>query len=170
MTTIIQGDQVRAVALGIAVEKSASPTNGAVDLFVVSGKVLLVGIVGEVTTVMSGTTTNLSVQHDPTIGSAAAMCAATEVTSDPVGTLYGFDGANPAVGLTATLTHRTIDTGEPTTADAPGTAFAPLGGHSAGIVLAPGVVQQLGSAANTGVTQWTLLYVPLDDGASVVAA
>ena len=153
MTTIIDGDQIRAIALGIKAEKSASPANGATDLFVVDGKVLLVGIVGEVTTVMTGTVTSLSVQHDPTVG-----------------TLYGFDGANPAVGLTATLTHRTIDTGEPTAADAPGTAYAPLGGHSAGIVLAPGVVQQLGTAANTGVTQWTLLYVPLDDGASVVAA
>lgn len=156
MTVMIQGNQVRALALGIKVDKSVAPANATTPLFTVSGgKVLIVGIIGEVTTVMSATATSLSISHDPTNGSAGPLCAATVVTSDELGTLYGFTGV-PAELLvsTGTAVPSPVETILPTT---------PL-------VLAPGVIGQVGTAVNTGVTKWTCIYVPIDDGAAVVAA
>jgi hypothetical protein len=155
MSVIIQGDQVRAIALGIKVEKSVSPANSTTPLFTVAGKVLIVGIVGEVTTVMSGTVTSINLNHDPTIGSAADICAATVVTSDAAGTVYGYSGV---------ITELLVSTGTA----APGTAYTRLPGVA--MVLTSGVIGQVGTAANTGVVKWTCIYVPLDDGASVVAA
>ncbi|MDN5857145.1 MAG: hypothetical protein L0H84_00855 [Pseudonocardia sp.] len=157
MSVIIQGDQVRAIALGIAVEKAGvSPVSGTSPLFTVAGgKVLIVGVVGEVTTAMDGTTTSINLNHDPTVGSAVNICAATVVTSDVVGTVYGYSGV-----ITELLTSSGTA--------APGTAYTRL--PSTGMVLTPGVIGQVGTAADAGVVTWTCIYVPVDDGASVAAA
>lgn len=159
MTTMIQGDQLRAIALGARVRKSGvSPANATTPLFTVTGgKVLVTSIVGVVTTAMSATVTSLSLSHDPTVGSAGALCAATVVTSDEAGTLYGVSGV-----AAATLSVQTEGG-----AEVPSAAFAKAG---AGVVLAAGALGQVGTAVNTGVVEWTVTYVPIDDGASVVAA
>ena len=156
MSVIIQGDQIREIALGIHVQKSVSPANATTNLFTVSGLVLVTGIVGLVTTVMSATVTSINLNHDPTVGAAANLCAATVITSDTAGTLYGFIGTDITTLLVSSGT------------GAPSEAYTQL--PAAKIVLNDGVVGQVGTAANTGVVAWHLTYVPISNGASVVAA
>lgn len=158
MTVIIAGNQLRSIALGVKVEKSLSPTAATVPIFTVDGgKVLVTSIIGEVTTVMSATATSLSLSHDPTVGTAGALAAATVVTSDEAGTLYGVFGVAAAV-MSAQSAAGT---------EVPVAAYAQAG-HP--IVLAAGALSQVGTAVNTGVVKWTLTYIPLDDNASVSAA
>lgn len=121
-----------------------------------SGLVLVTGIVGLVTTVMDGTVTSINLNHDPTVGAAANLCAATVITSDTAGTLYGFIGTD--------ITTLLVSSG----VAAPSEAYTQL--PAARIVLNNGVVGMVGTAANTGVVTWHLTYVPISSGASVVAA
>jgi hypothetical protein len=156
MSTLINGSELRSIALGRYVTKSASPANATTSLFTVSGLVLITGIVGLVTTVMSGTATSINLNHDPTIGSAANLCGATVVTSDAAGTLYGYIGADITTLLVSSGT------------GAPSEAYTQLA--SVKTVLNSGVIGCVGTAANTGVVAWHLTYVPISEGASVVAA
>jgi hypothetical protein len=157
MTVLIQGDQVRAIAGGIKVEKQiASTTNGTQSLFTVSGLVVIEGIIGQVTTLFDGTTTSINLVHDPTIGNAVDLCAATVVTDDPVGTLYGYLGD--------AITTLLVSSGT----TAPGTAYAPMPNSKQ--VLAPGVIGYKGTAVDAGAVLWYAIYWPLSDGASLVAA
>lgn len=158
MSVIIQGDQVRAIALGIKVEKAAAvlPATGLQTLFTVSGgRVLCTLLLGEVTTVFDGTVNSLSVEADPTVGAAADLAAATVCTSDIAGTLYIVNGIQAALlgtqkeGGTEVPTHATARS---------------LGGF----VVPAGVVQLRTTGTDTtGATKWTMVYVPIDTGASV---
>ena len=157
MTVMIQGDQVRAIAGGIKVEKaSGAVANSTTSLFTVTGLVVVEAIIGEVTTALDGTVTSIHLNHDPTIGSAVNLCAATVVTSDPVGTVYGYIGDAITTLLVSSGTTE------------PGTAYAPLTIRRN--VLTPGVVGMVGTASDAGEILWRLVYWPLSDGASVVAA
>ncbi|WP_062434971.1 hypothetical protein [Herbidospora daliensis] len=156
MSTIIKGDEVRAVTLGIKVEKSSGATvNGSTPIFTVSGLVLVRAIVGVVTTAFDGTTTSLNLTHDPTIGAAVDICAATVVTSDEVGTVYSYLGA--------AITTLLVSSGT----TVPGTAYAPRPQEA---FFQPGVINHKGTAADAGTVLWRCLYVPISDGASVAAA
>jgi hypothetical protein len=159
MSVLIQGDQVRAVSLGIKVEKAAAilPATGLQTLFTVSGgRVLVTLLLGEVTTVFDGTVNSLNVVHDPTVGAVGDLNAATVCTSDAAGTLYTVTGIQAALmgtqkeGGTEVPTH--------VVAVAPLTPF----------VLPAGVTKlQTTATDTTGATKWTICYVPIDAGASV---
>lgn len=160
MTTIVSGAGVRASALGIRVEKASAvlPATGLQTLFTVSGgRVLCNLLLGEVTVVFDGTVNSLNVIADPTVGAAGDLCAATVCTSDIAGTLYTVHGIQAALlgtqkeGGTEVPTHVT--------------AKSPVGG---GFVIPAGVVQlQTTATDTTGSTKWTMIYVPIDNGASV---
>ncbi len=155
MANYIQAAQLRTLDLGTHVTKSASPANATTNLFTVSGLVLMTGIVGLVTTVMSSTTTSINLNFDPTIGAAANLCGATVITSDTAGTLYGYIGSDITTLLVSS------GTGVPSEAY---TQFPAVK-----TVLNNGVLGMVGTAANTGVIAWHLTYVAISDGASVVA-
>ena len=121
-----------------------------------SGLCVVEGIIGYVTIAMDGTTTSINLTHNPTIGSVADLNAATVVTSDPIGTLYGYLG----VAITTLL----VSSGT----TVPGTVYAPL--PTVRQVLAPGVIGYKGTAADAGTVLWRVVYWPLSDGASIVAA
>ncbi len=157
MTVMIQGDQIRAIAGGIKVEKSSgATTNGTTSQFTETGLVVIEAIIGWVTVNFDGTTTSIQLTHNPTIGSVADLCAATVVTSDPIGTLYGYLGDAITTLLVSSGTTE------------PGTVYAPL--PNSRQVLAPGIVGHEGTASDAGVVLWRLVYWPLSDGASVEAA
>lgn len=162
MSVIIQGNQLRSVDLGIKVSKAAFtlPATTSTAIFTVSGgRVLITSLVGEVTTVLGATATNLNVTLDPTGANAVAdLAAATAVTSDAVGTLYTVTGA-PADLLSAAAVGNT---------QAPNYVAGPIVGH--GFIVPAGSILLKTSATNTGATKWDLTYVPYDDGASVAAA
>ncbi len=143
--------------LGRRVEKSSGATAAATtNLFTVTGLVAVRAIIGYVTVAFDGTTTSLSLSHDPTIGSAVDLAAATVVTSDVVGTLYGI--ITPRTGLLVS---------EGTTAPTSAYTLAPATTH---FVLAPGIIGHVGTAADAGTVLWRVFYVPISDDGLIVAA
>lgn len=153
MSTHIQGDQIRSLLCGVRVERAtaALPQTTASGLFTITGgRIILTGIIGEVTTVIQTQANNTKLVANPTTGTSVDMCAVLDITADEVGCLYGITGI-------------------------PGDALI---GANAGVapwmsrpqVLNIGTIDLSCAASNTGSVKWALTYVPLDNGASVVAA
>ena len=148
---------IRLVNQGLRTKKTLSGvTNATHPLFTVTGLVIINGIIGFVTGAADGTATSINLSHDPTIGSAANLNAATVITSDVAGTVYGYLGD--------AITTLLVSSGS----TAPGEAYAPMPNSKQ--VLTPGVIGCIGTATNPIVVDWYCLWTPLSDGASVVAA
>ncbi|NGO68524.1 hypothetical protein [Streptomyces boncukensis] len=154
MSVIIQGDQVRTITQGILVSRATATLPQSTDgsLFTVSGgRVLLLGLVGEVTTVIQTQVNNTKLKLNPTAtGADQDLCAALDISADAVGELYTISGT---VG---DAMRSDLLIGNPLLA-------APL-------VLSEGDIELDCAASNTGSVAWDLLYTPLDNGASVVSA
>jgi hypothetical protein len=151
VSVLIQGESLRLALFGTRVEKATGTLTAAtVSLFTVAGgKVLVTSLVGEVTTAIT-VANSYKLQHNPTTGTTKDLCAATDIgtTDTPAGNLLGFQG----------LTGDSLLTGP----GAVPTLKQPL-------VLTAGVIEHV-SAGTDGAITWVLTYVPLDDGASIVAA
>lgn len=150
MSVLIQGDQIRSILFGVRVAKSTGTLAATtVPLFTIAGgKVMLTSIVGEVTTAIT-VANSYKLQHNPTTGTTSDLCAATDIgtTDTPAGSLLGFQGlAGDSIiqgpGKIATIKQP--------------------------IVLTAGQIESV-SAGTDGVILWVVTYVPLDDGASLVA-
>jgi len=156
MPTNIQNQQILRATTGFLVSRAtaALPAGVKGSIFTVSGgRIQVKLLVGEVTTVLGATVTSLVIGNTPTVGSAVAnslattavitsAVAGTHLTASPGGALIITDiaNANGVVVPTATF-------------------LCPAGG----IDITP-------TATNTGSVKWDLWYVPLDPGATVVAA
>lgn len=149
MSALPRGRAVRQAVYGITVERAASnlPGTGDLSIFqVLGGRVLLTTILGEVTTVIQTQTNAVKLRH---IGSGVTtdVCATVDVSAAAVGTQFGITGT---FGTAATLGIATNQTNE--------------------IVLATGLLKLNTGATNTGQMRWTATYIPLDDGATLIAA
>lgn len=163
MSTLLKGDELRTLLLGLRVEKAAFtlPATTSTAMFTVSGgRVIITSLVGEVTTAVQAQACNLNVTIDPDgAGAAADLVAATEINGDAVGTFYTVSGVqadllgSQTTGGTQVPTHALARVG--------------VGG---GFMVPEGSILLKTSATNTGATSWTLTYIPLDNGASVAAA
>jgi len=135
---------------GIKVERAAAvlPATGNQTIFTVAGgRVIVTGIVGEVTTVMTATATNVKVTAVGTTSTVATdMCANTAVTSLAVGNLFAATtpGSAGQTGSAVSLNNETV---------------VPVG-----------VIRITTDATNTGAMKWLITYIPLDTGASITAA
>lgn len=126
-------------------------TTGA--LFTVTGKVAVTAIWGEVTTVIQTQADNTKLQFDPTdAGATQDLCAVLDITGDAVGTMYSITGT-PATAMGDSLNFVSSDK----------MLARPL-------ILKPGSILLNCAASNTGSVKWDLVYVPLENGASVTAA
>lgn len=121
---------------------------------IAGGMILVVSLVGHVTTVMSATVTTLTIGLTPTEGAGAsapaALAAAGTITSLEVGT-------NVSLGATA------------------GAALQ-VGVNASTVILKPapilvntGSITLTGSATQTGFLRWVLTWVAVDDAATVTA-
>lgn len=157
MANYIQAAQLRLLQQGILVSRAtaALPAGGAQNIFTVSGgRILLLALVGEVTTVIQTQACTVKFTSTPTTGSAIDLAAASASISAL------------EVGGKITL---------PSVCAAGNVAvFANAGYIAAGPIHPPvvaiGSVSYTTSATNTGSIKWDLLYSALDTGASVVAA
>lgn len=157
MSVLIQGDQIRALLLGVRVEKSTGVVaSGVFNLFTVTGRVLLTSLVGEVTTLIGATVATLKLSYDPTAaGSTFDLCTAVSVETDAVKQQYYIAGNVATPG--ALLVGGTVGQSNPV--------------FSQPLLLSAGVITQTLSADPVGgVISWTTTYIPLDNGSSVVAA
>lgn len=125
------------------------PATTQTPYFTVTGRVLLINIVGEVTTDVQAQACNLDLWSNPTVGADVALCAVVEINGDVVGTMYG---------ITGTVSDAMIS---PTSG-----AFS---GQALPLVVSAGTIDLKTSATNTGATKWTIQYVPLDSGSTITA-
>lgn len=143
--------------LGYKVSKSHNIATDNVDLFTVTGKCLITLLAGEVTTVIA-TTTTYAMRVKTT---NEAIFAATTITTDADDTMYLF-GGDPTVALN--------NGGTPVTRvgflDSAGPVSPLVVGLSGGTL----TIESDLDGAGTGVIAWDLFYLPLETGASIVAA
>lgn len=150
-----------AAMLAIQSQQCCVKTDGAVltgldPLFTISGGPIRARVVGLVTTLLVGNS-NLRLQHITTAPAATVElnAGAVAVNDNAVGTMYYNVGATSVFTPTGGLGFHLAD---PVTVDE--TYF----------LLAPGVVQCLGSAARVGVIAWYMTYEKLSSLSAVVAA
>jgi hypothetical protein len=141
-------------SIGDSVERATAdlPAAGANDeLFTISGgRILLTGILGEVTTVIQTQANSTKLAFNPTVtGSNVDLCATADITADVVGTLYSITG---------------------TASDGLLSGLSLAGAMAASVILQPGTIELDTSATSTGKVKWAVWYIPLDYGVSVVAA
>lgn len=143
----------RKLLFGIRVDRAAAtlPQTTTGTLFTVAGgRVCVTGIVGEVTVALGATVTSAKLLLTPTTGTAVDLCAALAVTSKEAGTLLGITGLF-SDALVAANAGATVMPRNP-------------------VVLPIGNLGLNTTANDTGQVKWTLFYVPVEDGATVVAA
>lgn len=152
----IQTNQIRKLLLGIRVSKATGTlTSATLSLFTVAGgECLITSMYGLVTT--SVTVANAYyLQLTPTTGAAAQLCTSLDIgTTDTVaGSLLTF-GAS-----TATLPPKLMS------------ASTAAGGYGQALsaVVTTGIIQHV-SAGTDGAITWVMTWVPLTDGATIVAA
>lgn len=140
--------------LGYRVDRAAAalPQTATGSIFTVSGgRILLTGLVGEVTGALGATATTLAVVSTPTTGTAVTIASATAVTSLEA-------GGQVTLPLTAK--------GALVVNNGGGGGQVPMGAY----VIPVGSIQITTSAGDTGAMKWSLTYWPFDSGATVVAA
>lgn len=155
MTTIIQNSAVRLISEGILVSRATNtlPATATGNIFTISGgRILVVALVGEVTTAVQNQACTLAIGSAPTVGtgSTTALGTASSIIAAPIGTHFS---SNPGG---ATVTDLATQAG----------VLVP----SAGFIVDVGTLTITTSATNTGSVKWDLVYVPWDNAASVAAA
>lgn len=148
---------IREVLAGVLVSRATAtlPATGAQNLFTITGgRILLVHLVGEVTTVIQAQACTVKFTSTPSAGSAIDLSAVS-------GSISGLEA-----GGKITL---------PSVAGAGNAAvFANAGYIAVGPVspalVAAGTISYTTSATNTGSIKWDLLYVPYDSAVTVAAA
>ncbi len=155
MSVIIQGAQLRTIAFGSQVIKSAQvlPATATGNLYTVAGgNVLVTSLIGICSTVCTSTATTLAIGVAPTTGTAktTGIATATAVTSAEVGTWVG---PQISSGIGGALVVGSVAGSAPFLT----VPFAVSAGH----------ITLTTSATNTGAFTWYLTYVPLDTGATV---
>lgn len=161
MTTFYNNASIREVLLGINVSRATAVPPTALQspqtLFTITGgRILLVHLLGEVTTVIGGNAQTLKVSSLSSAAGSASLDLCTvsgSIATHPVGTHYALPNA---VGSALADDHATLSGME--------VAAGPR------IILPAGVITLTSSATNTGSIKWDIIYIPLDTGSLVVAA
>lgn len=151
MASQIAGKAQRTNTYGIKVERVAGnlPASTYGNLYqVTGGRVLLTTLVGEVTTVIQAQANAIKLNHQSAVlgGSGTDLSTTVESNGLAVGTQIGLTGTFSAPLVVGAATVQNNET-----------------------VLTSGFVRLNTAATNTGQVRWTLTYIPLDDGAQVVA-
>lgn len=153
MSEFLAGKAVRKIVEGISVERAAAlpPQTATENLFTVAGgRVLLKQIIGEVTTAIGNVANNTNLSFNPTDAAAGNMCAVVDIDNDALGTVYTI------TGTVATAMQKSTNV---------------LVGQAAPHILKPGTIDLICAANSvTGAIKWTVIYVPIDDGAYIEVA
>lgn len=129
---------------------AALPATTASPIFTVTGRIKLISIIGEVTTVIQTQACNTKLIANPTTGADVDLCAVLDITAAAVGAQFT---------ITGTLANAMVKT----TSGAGVFQAAPL-------LIQPGTIDLSTAATNTGSVKWRIEYVPVDAGARVFAA
>lgn len=153
MSVIISGDQLRTILFGNRVARTTAtlPATTTQSIFTVTGgNVLVTAIVGIVTTSVQAQANAVKLVATPTTGAVNDLCGTVDINGLAAGGLLGLTGLAADAMVKST-----------------GGGVSNLRNP---IVVAIGAIGFNTAATNTGAVSWTLMYVPLDNGASVAAA
>lgn len=142
------------IGLGIRVDRATAtlPQTTASAIFnVETGNVLVMLILGEVTTIIQTQANATKLQANPDTGTTTDLCGTLDITADEVGSLYT---------ITGDAATDAMQRGESGSVPAQTTA----------VVVSPGTIDLNCAASNTGNVKWSIWYYPLEDGAYVEAA
>jgi|SRR5579859_1085104 len=156
MATLLQNKDVRLLAMGAKVSRAAAglPASTTGNIFTVSGgRILMLALVGQVTTAIQNQACSLSINAVATAGSTVALCTAGSIINAAVGVHFSL----PSSAGSALVTDLATGSGVQDVMTSPW-------------LIDIGVLNQQTTATNTGQVKWDMLYVPFDDGAQVVAA
>lgn len=142
--------------VGFRVDRATEnlPQSTDTALFTITGgRVLLTAIIGEVTTVIETQANNTKLKINTTAaGADQDLCAVLDITGDAVGEMYTISGtvgdamrSDLLIGLNSLL-------------------------GAGGLILSEGDIELDCAASNTGQVQWSLWYLPLDEGAVIATA
>jgi len=156
MSVILQGDQLREIALGRGPVSKLTTLSGAAvhQLYTVAGgRVLITALWGVTTTAMAGANT-VNLQTDPTTGDTVVIVTATDL------------------GTTDTAAGTTIGTVGVTTDTAANTIIYKKGGFPLmNLIVTTGEVEaDVTGAGADGAITWYCTWIPLTSGATLVAA
>lgn len=160
MATIIQGNELRTLLLGSSPVSSPSGAFAAdtrTIFTVTGGEVLVTALWGVVTTAITVANT-VALQVNPTTGTTSVIVEATDIgtTDTAAGTVVGFNNSidDPATGAGAVFEEK-----------------IELGGHALrNLVVTTGDIEQVTTGTNPdGAITWYATWVPLTDGATLVA-
>ncbi|MFD9256933.1 hypothetical protein [Streptomyces sp. NPDC059538] len=154
MSVLIQGAQLRMIGLGTKVDKATAtlPASTTGSLFTVTGgRVMVTSIVGRVTTGIQAQANAIKLVATPS-GSGAVNDLSGTVESNGL-----------AAGGLLSITGLAGDAMVKSTGGGISTLRNP-------VIVAAGAIGLNTAATNTGSVEWSMTYIPLDDGASVAAA
>ena len=146
-------DRVADINAGLRVSKAsiAIAAISTKSLFtVIGGNCLIMGLIGEVTTIIESQANASKYISTPTVGTAVDLCAAVDITAQEVGGLLTITGVLAAAAVRGTAGAGVMMTTRQ--------------------VVAPGVIGFNTAADNTGALKFTIWYVPLEAGAYIEAA
>ena len=129
---------------------AALPQTAQGELFTVTGRIELLSIIGEVTTVIQTQLDNAKIVANPTVGADVDLCAVKDITAAAVGSQFN---------ITGTLADAMIQT-----------ASGAFVKQASPVIVAAGTIDLNCSASNTGSVKWLVIYKPVDPGARVFAA
>ena len=143
----------QALLMGFRVDRATAtlPQTASTAIYNVTvGRILLLALVGEVTTVIQTQANNTKVKAVPTVGSTVDLCAVKDITALEAG------GKLVLPAAFATALAQT---------NAGAAVLQPNN-----VVVAVGSIQLDCAASNTGSIKWSAFYIPLDEGAVLAAA
>jgi len=153
MSVLLDANAFRKAVGGLGPVKKSTGTLAAttVPIFTVAGgNVLVTHVYGLVTTSIT-VANSYKLQVNPTTGDTQNLCAATDI------------------GTTDTLAGSILTFGAPTATLPPQLLSVGYGSSRLNAVIPIGQIESV-SAGTDGVIQWCVMWVPLDDGATLVAA
>ncbi len=123
------------------------------DIFTITGgRILVTQILGQVTiAVATASSIQLIANPAAALGTTRAMCALLLVNGYQVGDLLGITGVNTDPMI-------------------PPAASGTVEAQTMGVIVQIGAIELLCNLIGAGSIRWTLKWVPIDEGAAVVAA
>lgn len=159
MSVLNPNEGLRKAILGVRVhrETQALPADASAEaLFTIAGgRVIVTSLVGRVTTALQAQANAVKLQYNPTAtGTTFDLCTAVETNGDAVGQTYYIAGDVATPG--ALLVGGAVGQANPV--------------FPKPLLLDAGTIDVDCADGGTGSVEWTVTYIPYDDGATVVAA
>lgn len=146
----MDGYALAQVVYGVRADKAAAaiPQSTTGTLFTVSGgRVIILSLVGEVTTIIQAQATTLKITATPTSGTAVDMCTTADLNALEVGGRVSLPGAFGSALIKANAGALALQT--------------------VGALVGVGTIGAVTVASSTGAMKWTCWWVPYDQGATL---